>query len=77
MLDPDPDPINTHLKHWRKDLLCRERDEATPEDRRHVQEIKNFYYGAKTDLASLPGDEEAFLKLTGPSLQMPRFRISR
>jgi hypothetical protein len=54
--------------------VCRERDEATPEDRRHVQEIKNFYYGAKTDLASLPGDEEAFLKLTGPSLQMPLFR---
>jgi hypothetical protein len=40
-----------------------------------VQEIKNFYYGAKTDLASLPGDEEAFLKLTGPPVQMPRFRI--
>ena len=36
-----------------------------PEDRRHVQEIKNFYYGHQTELCSLPGDEEVLLKLTG------------
>ena len=45
-------------------LFGRERDLTRPEDKELARDIGRFYYGAQTDIASLPGNEDTLRKLT-------------
>ena len=45
-------------------LFGRERDLTRQEDREAARDIGRFYFGAQTDIASLPSEEETLRKLT-------------